>query len=131
MTEWDFVKLLENFGMDVSKFYATREHELEYVRGKFVLNIPNYYTEENDTIAYYNSREQAFFISRKLYYRFKSKLNRIEILGENCPNCDMTRDYQRYEMDDVKGVTEAVTYLAKRFKQIRNNIQLKLIKEDF
>lgn len=129
MTEWDFVKLLENFGMDVSKFHASGEHDLEYVRAKFMLNFPNY--KENDTIAYYNSREQAFFISRKLYYRFNSKLNQISILGENCPNCDMTRDYQRYEMDDVKGVTEAITYLAKRFKQISNDIRIKIVKEDF
>lgn len=130
MTEWDYVKLLENFGMDVSKIHAPGEHDLEYVRAKFLLNFPNY-KEENDTIAYYNRREEAFFISRKLYYRFYSKISKISILGENCPNCDMTTDYQRYEMDDVKGVTEAITYLAKRFKQIRNNIQLKIVKEDF
>ena len=130
MTEWDYVKLLENFGMDVSKIHAPGEHDLEYVRAKFLLNFPNY-KEENDTIAYYNRREEAFFISRKLYYRFYNKINKISILGENCPNCDMTRDYQRYDMDDVKGVTDAITYLAKRFKQIRNNIQLKIVKEDF
>jgi hypothetical protein len=43
----------------------------------------------------------------------------------------MTTDYQRYEMDDVKGVTDAITYLAKRFKDIRNNIRIKIVKEDF
>lgn len=130
MTEWDFVKLLENYGMDVSKIHAPGEDELEYVRAKFLLNLSNY-KEENDTIAYYNRREQAFFISRKLHYRFKNKISRICILGENCPNCDMTRDYQRYEMDDEKGVTDAITYLAKRFKQISNDIRIKIVKEDF
>ena len=106
MTEWDFVKLLENYGMDVSKFQDAGE--LDYVRGKFILNLPNY-REENDTIAFYSRRENAFFISRKLYYRFKSKISRICILGEACPNSDMTTDYQRYEMDDEKGVTDAIT----------------------
>lgn len=130
MTEWDFVKLLENFGMAVSKIHAPGETELEYVRGNFMLNLPNY-TEENDTIVYYSRREKAFFISRKLNYRFFSKINRICILGENCPNCDMTTDYQRYEMDDEKGVTDAITYLAKRFKTISNNIRIKIINEDF
>lgn len=130
MTEWDFVKLLENYGMDVSKIHAPGEDELEYVRAKFMLNFPNY-KEENDTIAYYNRREQAFFISRKLYYRFKNKISKISILGEDCPNCDMTTDYQRYEMDDEKGVTDAITYLAKRFKDISNNIRIKIVKEDF
>jgi hypothetical protein len=130
MTEWDFVKLLENYGMDVSKFQAPGELELDYVRGKFMLNLPNY-MEENDTIAFYSRRENAFFISRKLYYRFKNKISKISILGEDCPNCDMTTDYQRYEMDDVKGVTDAITYLAKRFKDIRNNIRIKIVKEDF
>lgn len=130
MTEWDFVKLLENYGMDVSKFQAPGELELDYVRGKFILNLPNY-MEENDTIAFYSRRENAFFISRKLYYRFKNKISKISILGEDCPNCDMTTDYQRYEMDDVKGVTDAITYLAKRFKDIRNIIRIKIVKEDF
>lgn len=130
MTEWDFVKLLENYGMVVSKIHAPGEDELEYVRAKFMLNFPNY-KEENDTIAYYNRREQAFFISRKLYYRFKNKISKISILGEDCPNCDMTTDYQRYEMDDEKGVTDAITYLAKRFKDISNNIRIKIVKEDF
>jgi hypothetical protein len=130
MTEWDFVKLLENYGMDVSKFQAPGELELDYVRGKFILNLPNY-NEENDTIAFYSRRENAFFIIRKLHYRFKSKISKISILGEDCPNCDMTTDYQRYEMDDVKGVTDAITYLAKRFKDIRNNIRIKIVKEDF
>lgn len=130
MTEWDFVKLLETYGMDVSKIHAPGEDELEYVRAKFLLNLSNY-KEENDTIAYYNRSEQAFFISRKLHYRFKSKINRISILCEDCPNCDMTRDYQRYEMDDEKGVTDAITYLAKRFKDISNNIRIKIVKEDF
>ena len=128
MTEWDFVKLLENYGMDVSKFQDAGE--LDYVRGKFILNLPNYRVE-NDTIAFYSRRENAFFISRKLYYRFKSKISRICILGEDCPNCDMTTDYQRYEMNDEKGVTDAITYLAKRFKDIRNNISIKIVKEDF
>lgn len=130
MTEWDFVKLLENYGMDVSKFQAPGELELDYVRGKFILNLPNY-MEENDTIAFYSRRENAFFISRKLYYRFKNKISKISILGEDCPHCDMTTDYQRYEMDDVKGVTDAITYLAKRFKDIRNIIRIKIVKEDF
>lgn len=130
MTEWDFVKLLENYGMDVSKFQAPGELELDYVRGKFMMNLSNY-KEENDTIAFYSRRENAFFISRKLYYRFKSKISRICILGEACPNSDMTRDYQRYEMDDLKGVTDAITYLAKRFKEISNNIRIKIVKEDF
>lgn len=130
MTEWDFVKLLENYGMDVSKIHAPGEDELEYVRAKFLLNLSNY-KEENDTIAYYNRSEQAFFISRKLYYRFKSKISKISILGEDCPHCDMTTDYQRYEMDDEKGVTDAITYLAKRFKDISNNIRIKIVKEDF
>ena len=130
MTEWDFVKILENYGMDVSKIHAPGEDELEYVRAKFMLNFPNY-KEENDTIAYYNRREQAFFISRKLHYRFKNKISKISILGEDCPHCDMTTDYQRYEMDDEKGVTDAITYLAKRFKDISNNIRIKIVKEDF
>jgi hypothetical protein len=130
MTEWDFVKLLENYGMDVSKFQAPGELELDYVRGKFILNLPNY-NEENDTIAFYSRRENAFFISRKLHYRFKNKISKISILGEDCPNCDMTTDYQRYEMDDVKGVTDAITYLAKRFKDISNSIRIKIVKEDF
>ena len=130
MTEWDFVKLLENYGMDVSKYQAPGELELDYVRGKFILNLPNY-KEENDTIAFYSRRENAFFISRKLYYRFKNKIGKICILGEDCPNSDMTTDYQRYEMDDEKGVTDAITYLAKRFKDIRNNIRIKIVKEDF
>ena len=130
MTEWDFVKILENYGMDVSKFQAPGELELDYVRGKFMLNLPNY-REENDTIAFYSRSENAFFISRKLYYRFKSKISRICILGEACPNSDMTTDYQRYEMDDVKGVTDAITYLAKRFKEISNSIRIKIVKEDF
>lgn len=130
MTEWDFVKLLENYGMDVSKFQAPGELELDYVRGKFMLNLPNY-KEFNDTIAFYSRRENAFFISRKLYYRFKSKISKISILGEDCPNCDMTTDYKRYEMDDEKGVTDAITYLAKRFKDISNNIRIKIVKEDF
>lgn len=130
MTEWDFVKLLENYGMDVSKIHAPGEDELEYVRAKFMLNFPNY-IEKNDTIAFYSRRENAFYISRKLYYRFKRKISLIYILGENCPNCDMTIDYQRYEMDDEKGVTDAITYLAKRFKDISNNIRIKIVKEDF
>jgi hypothetical protein len=130
MTEWDFVKLLENYGMDVSKYQAPGELELDYVRGKFILNLPNY-KEENDTIAFYSRRENAFFISRKLYYRFKNKIGKISILGEDCPNSDMTTDYQRYEMDDEKGVTDAITYLAKRFKDISNNIRIKIVKEDF
>ena len=130
MTEWDFVKLLENYGMDISKIQAPGELELDYVRGKFMMNLPNY-KELNDTIVFYSRREKAFFISRKLYYRFKSKTSQIYILGENCPNCDMTRDYQRYEMDDEKGVTDAITYLAKRFKEISNNIRIKIVKEDF
>ena len=95
-----------------------------------MMNLPNY-QEENDTIAFYSSRENAFFISRKLHYRFKNKISRICILGEDCPNCDMTTDYQRYEMDDVKGVTDAITYLAKRFKEISNSIRVKIVKEDF
>lgn len=130
MTEWDFVKLLENYGMDVSKYQTPGELELDYVRGKFILNLPNY-KEFNDTIAFYSRREKAFFISRKLHYRFKNKISKISILGEDCPNYDMTTDYQRYEMDDEKGVTDAITYLAKRFKEISNSIRIKIVKEDF
>lgn len=130
MTEWDFVKLLENYGMDVSKYQTPGELELDYVR---VSSYWIYLIIEKKTIpSHFILVEKTHFsLAENFITDLRVKLVKFLFWVKIALTVTMTTDYQRYEMDDEKGVTDAITYLAKRFKDISNSIRIKIVNEDF
>lgn len=129
MTHKEFISLLENVGMVVTDIYIEKLDEHRYIYGRFRSTSPNFDDFNSETFAFYNNVEGAIFISRKFRYRIRR--NKFRYMAEPSPTNNMTQDFQRYEMDDDEGITNAINYLSKEYKRINNEIELKFVKKEF